>query len=320
MDYFEKLKRRAGHYVGAGVNHTGDYFTGYFELTCLYDTSIQIKFSAAGNRSEDYHRETSIISYDEKEQLCLWNINSNVPGMLCHQFKRAESIDGSEVSLTFGYNDSKDATKFREEISIDLWSCGNITYRYAWGMPGKEFKDRSSAKLKALNYFKKDRPLYIKNFSEILSEDIGGYPGSDEKFGIDSRFGKTMGLTKVGIHHEILPPGRRTSWPHAESHEDEFIFVVEGYPQVWLNGILYDLVPGDFVAFPYGTGIGHTVINNSAQDVKLVVGGSAFDPENKCIYSLHEKRNQEMGNFLWKDAPKLSLGKHDGLPNKIRQP
>ncbi len=318
MNYLENLKSRVGHYVGAGINHTGDNFTGYFELSSLYNNSVQIKFSAAGEKSQDYHKETSIISCDESERLCLWNVNSNVPGMLCHQFKSAESVDGSDVTLTFAYNDSKDTNKFREEISIDLWPCGNITYRYAWGMPGEEFKDRSSAKLKALNYFKKDRPDCIKHFSEILGEDMGGYPGSSEKHGIDSKFGKTTGLTKVGIHHEILPPGRRTSWPHAESHEDEFVFVVEGYPQVWLNGTLYDLVPGDFVAFPFGTGVGHTVINNSAQNVKLIVGGSANEDANKCIYPLHEKRNQEIGDFLWKDAPKQSLGEHDGLPNLIR--
>jgi hypothetical protein len=34
-----------------------------------------------------------------------------------------------------------------------------------------------------------------------------------------------------------LPPGRRTSYPHAESDEEEFVYVLEGYPKPGLMAI-----------------------------------------------------------------------------------
>jgi uncharacterized cupin superfamily protein len=66
-----------------------------------------------------------------------------------------------------------------------------------------------------------------------------------------------------------LQSGRRTSWPHAESLEEEFAYVIEGHPQVWIDGHRHDLRPGDFVAFPAGTGITHTFLNNSDENALL---------------------------------------------------
>ncbi len=34
---------------------------------------------------------------------------------------------------------------------------------------------------------------------------------------VNANFSKHVGFKKLGIHHVTLPPGRRTSLPHAES-------------------------------------------------------------------------------------------------------
>src|SRR5262245_64118036 len=70
----------------------------------------------------------------------------------------------------------------------------------------------------------------------------------------------------ASFHHERLMPGRRVSWPHAEADEDEFVFVIEGEPDLWIDGELRRLKAGDGVGFPSGTGISHTFINNSDKD------------------------------------------------------
>lgn len=165
------------------------------------------------------------------------------------------------------------------------------------------------------------RPDFIKNYREIQEPDNSCYKGSDELLSIGSPFAKKFGLTKLGIHHEVLPPGRRTSWPHAESHEEEFVYVIEGHPDAWVDGYLHRLNPGDGVGFPSGTGICHTFINNTDSEVRLLVVGEATKEENKCVYALHPKRNQEIKekNFLWENAPQRELGPHDGLPDKLRE-
>src|SRR5262249_45621820 len=81
-------------------------------------------------------------------------------------------------------------------------------------------------------------------------------------------FAKTFGLKRLGIHYELLRPGRRTSWPHAESDEEEFVYVIDGHPDVWIDGELHRLDPGDGVGFPSGTGIAHTFFNNTETNVK----------------------------------------------------
>jgi uncharacterized cupin superfamily protein len=92
------------------------------------------------------------------------------------------------------------------------------------------------------------RPPFIKHYSEIKQPDNSHYSGSDELHSIGSPFGRVFGLQRLGIHHELLPPGRRTSYPHAESMEEEFVYVIEGNPDAWINGHLHRLAPGDGVA------------------------------------------------------------------------
>ena len=166
-----------------------------------------------------------------------------------------------------------------------------------------------------------NRPDFIKNYQNHIDDDNAHYPDSSELFSIGSPIGKLCGLQKIGLHVETLPPGRRTSWPHAEKEEEEFVFVIEGNPQAWINGDIYDLSPGDLVAFPAGTGIAHTIINNSENNALLLVGGEATKPENKIFYSHHPKRNQEMKDkgIYWDNPPKHKQGSHDGQPNKTQK-
>jgi uncharacterized cupin superfamily protein len=164
-----------------------------------------------------------------------------------------------------------------------------------------------------------NRPPFIKHFSEIQQADDSHYPGSSELLSIGSPFGKLLGLQRIGIHHETLLPGRRTSWPHAERDEEEFVYVIEGTPDIWIDGNLHRLGPGDAVGFPAGTGIAHTMLNNSPEVVRLLVVGERSQKENQIYYPLHPDRNREVQEkgALWKDWPARKLGPHDGLP-KVR--
>ncbi len=161
------------------------------------------------------------------------------------------------------------------------------------------------------------RPDYIKHWTEVQDPDNSSYPKSTELLSIGSALGKKLGLTRIGIHHEFLPPGRRTSWPHAESSEEEFGFVIEGHPDVWIDGHLHRLSPGDAVAFPAATGIAHTFINNSDQNARLIIVGEASKPENKVYYPLHPELKETRKDW-WNDAPKHPLGAHDGRPDRRR--
>ena len=62
------------------------------------------------------------------------------------------------------------------------------------------------------------------------------YPRSTEKMGPMRAIGQAAGLQRIGINVQQLPPGSRSSWPHAESDEEEFVYVLEGEVDAWIDG------------------------------------------------------------------------------------
>jgi uncharacterized cupin superfamily protein len=162
-----------------------------------------------------------------------------------------------------------------------------------------------------------ERPPFIAHWSEIEQPDEAHYDEDDELLSIGAPFGRRFGLKKLGIHHERVPPGRRTSFPHAESAEEEFVYVIEGEPDVWLDGHLQRLRPGDAVGFPAGTGIAHSFLNNTEAEVRLLVVGERTKPENRVFYPLHADRRPLHPDW-WEGHPTHDLGPHDGMPDRLR--
>jgi uncharacterized cupin superfamily protein len=162
------------------------------------------------------------------------------------------------------------------------------------------------------------RPAFIRSASEV-SEYTHIYPQSHEPMGPARFLGKEAGLTRIGVNIQRLPPGTRSSWPHAEENEEEFVYVLNGEVDAWINGDLYRMQPGDLAAFPAGTGITHCFINNSDQEVTLLVGGEAAKPGSRIFYPVNPTRQQDIPEqYWWSDAPQHELGPHDGLPDALR--
>ena len=166
---------------------------------------------------------------------------------------------------------------------------------------------------------KKERPDFVSHWETIIDRDENtSYPDSMEKHGPTAYFGRRARFSRIGINLEVLPPGRRTSWPHAERDEEEFVYVVSGRLDCWTEGDTHPMTEGDFVGWASGTGIAHVVINNSDEDALLLVGSEANRQRNQFFYPLHPRRNKEIGAMLWADHPKHKFGPHDGLPDAVR--
>jgi uncharacterized cupin superfamily protein len=162
------------------------------------------------------------------------------------------------------------------------------------------------------------RPPFLISSADV-PEVVGSYQNSDESLSAGRRIGEAAGLLRIGLHLDRVPPGRRTSWPHAEEKEEEFVFVLEGEIDAWIDGEVHRLRAGDLAAFPAGTGIAHTFINNGAADALLLVGGERDKPDNRIAYPLHPQRRADMPwSRTWSDRPARPLGPHDGLPDVVR--
>ena len=158
----------------------------------------------------------------------------------------------------------------------------------------------------------------VAHYTAIEGKDDNNYPGSEELHSISASYSNLFNRMRLGIHHERLPPGRRLCWPHAEADEEEFVLVIEGEPDLWLDGHVKRLKAGDGCSFPAGTGIAHTFINNTESDVRLLVVGEASRQRSRIHYPLHPQRNSEIGGRHWTDVPARELGPHDCIPDKAR--
>jgi uncharacterized cupin superfamily protein len=98
--------------------------------------------------------------------------------------------------------------------------------------------------------------------------------------------------------------------PHAHSHEEEFVYVLGGTPTLWLDGYVKELDSGDCAAFPAGTGIAHTFLNDSVDPIQILIVG-IHDPEDRVFYPLNPERAHPRP---WTAPPNRRLGPHTGQP------
>src|SRR5580704_5822684 len=71
------------------------------------------------------------------------------------------------------------------------------------------------------------------------------------------RLGDVAGLTQFGVNLQRLTPGTWSSQRHWHSHEDEFVYILEGEVILIEDGGETVLRAGDCAAFAKGSGDGH---------------------------------------------------------------
>lgn len=152
-----------------------------------------------------------------------------------------------------------------------------------------------------------ERPSMIGNVTDLASS-----VGEGNLRASAAALGRDLGLARLGVNHETLPPGCRSSMPHAHSHEEELVFIVMGNPDLWIDGELHRLRPGDAAAFPSGTGIAHCLINNTEEDVQFLVVGERNESD-LVIFPVNPERKISRP---WTSAPRRPLGGHNGNATK----
>lgn len=81
--------------------------------------------------------------------------------------------------------------------------------------------------------------------------------------------GDACGITKFGVNHTTLPPGKESSMRHWHTHEEEFIFVLSGEVVLRTDAGEQVLKAGMCAGFPIGPdkdkGDGHQLVNRSSE-------------------------------------------------------
>ena len=97
------------------------------------------------------------------------------------------------------------------------------------------------------------------------------------------RLGDALGLTRIGINHTVLPPGKESSMRHWHTHEDEFVYVLEGEVVLRTEAGEQLLTPGMCAGFPAGSADGHQLVNRSERRA-VYLEVSNRDPEDVGHY------------------------------------
>jgi uncharacterized cupin superfamily protein len=116
------------------------------------------------------------------------------------------------------------------------------------------------------------------------------------------RLGNAGGLGDFGVNLMTLPPGGWSSQRHWHSHEDEFVYVLEGELVLIEDGNETILYAGECAAFPKGTGNGHHLINRSAGLAVYLEVGSRNPHDLTTCSDVDMMSSNADGRFVHKDG------------------
>ena len=97
------------------------------------------------------------------------------------------------------------------------------------------------------------------------------------------RLGDAAGLTQFGVNLVTLEPGVWSSQRHWHSHEDEFVYLLEGELVLVTDAGEEILRAGDCAGFKAGERNGHHLQNRSKQAARMLVVG-ARNAADSCEY------------------------------------
>ena len=116
------------------------------------------------------------------------------------------------------------------------------------------------------------------------------------------RLGDAGGLKDFGVNLMTLPPGGWSSQRHWHSHEDEFVYVLEGELTLVEDEGSTVLRAGDCASFPKNSGNGHHMINRSATTAVYLEVGSRHPDDLATCSDIDLKSANADGRFVRKDG------------------
>lgn len=116
------------------------------------------------------------------------------------------------------------------------------------------------------------------------------------------RLGDAAGLRDFGVNLMTLPPGGWSSQRHWHSHEDEFVYVLEGELVLVEDDGEVTVRAGECAAFPKGTGNGHHLQNRSDAVAVYLEVGSRQPADVTICADIDLMSTNADGRFVRKDG------------------
>ncbi len=147
---------------------------------------------------------------------------------------------------------------------------------------------------------------------KVPSQSSTNYPDEFKPFvagRIKQRLSDFAGLNNFGVNLVKLEPGSYSSIRHWHSHQDEFIYILEGELTLITDAGAEVLTPGIAAGFPAGEANGHHLVNNSSTvAIYLEVGDRT--PNDSATYP-------DVENLITLPSPdgkSRQFARHDDTP------
>lgn len=94
------------------------------------------------------------------------------------------------------------------------------------------------------------------------------------------QLGEVFGLKNFGVNLTRLSPNATSALRHSHTLQDEFVYILKGHPILHTDEGRVQLAPGMCAGFKAGTGNGHRLLNETAEEVLyLEVGDRTLGDE-----------------------------------------
>lgn len=101
------------------------------------------------------------------------------------------------------------------------------------------------------------------------------------------RLGDLFGLRNFGVNLTSLAPDAASSLRHAHARQDEFVYILQGFPTLLTDAGRTRLAPGMCAGFRAGTGNAHALVNDTAEEVIFLEIGDRT-PQDEVVYPDHD--------------------------------
>jgi uncharacterized cupin superfamily protein len=113
------------------------------------------------------------------------------------------------------------------------------------------------------------------------------------------QLGAALGLTRYGVNLVHLPPGAWSSQRHWHSHEDEFVYLLEGELTLITDDGERILTAGMCAGFPGGRPDGHHLVNRSDRMAIYLELGDRNETDRVDYPDIDMKLHKENGRYVF---------------------
>lgn len=128
-----------------------------------------------------------------------------------------------------------------------------------------------------------------------------GHPWNPNAEIIGVRLGHKLGLKRVAVNFARIPVGKESFVPHAHHREEEWVYILYGQGSALIDGKEYDVVAGDFMAFP-APQVVHQLKNTGFEDLVYLMGGQVLDADIVDFPTLKKRMVWDGGDVRAYDA------------------